>query len=605
MRASGISSTDAEHEAALKRTREFDDAISAEGIVPVLIGDSGNGGHCLLAIDLPNNNESNRLIKRVFNAIAAKFSDPPGTKNGVKFDVPNSNASRVWKIYGTIAAKGSHTAERPHRTARILALRTEDGTDFKQLIATKAELETLADKWAPPKKPPASASSTEGSTNSRVQLTHEQIAEALKHVGPVDDRDVWLKVGMALKAELGEAGRPLWDDWSRTSTKFDEPEQDKTWETINGDGDITIGTVLKAAKEGGWETRAYNGPLYNGLFHTNRTAASVPQKVPKPLPIPQKPSAWFREEEERFANTTFIWDGILEAGGISIVTGRKGNGKSTFTRSLAMAIGQGLPILGRGTTQSQVWYLNLEPGGKGRIDVWRNLGLSDESGVDLQTIPPVAGHEGVFEWLRQNISEKGYKVVVVDTMFKLLKIEGANDYDTGLYAQVPIEEICRDTGVHFILVHHSRKNRMSEAESVAEQILGATSLAGAACACMLVNRRQSKYTFRMDPPRYGTAIENETVIGLDDKGAITVEGSWRGTWANLSKAAVWQFALKQIEWFTAREADITNDTTGERMRIRDVQWSLNALFDEGKLDRRKREIKTRGTPPFEYKVKAD
>jgi hypothetical protein len=34
-------------------------------------------------------------------------------------DVTSFNASRVWKVYGTIAAKGSSTAERPHRVAMI------------------------------------------------------------------------------------------------------------------------------------------------------------------------------------------------------------------------------------------------------------------------------------------------------------------------------------------------------------------------------------------------------------------------------------------------------------------------------------------------------
>jgi hypothetical protein len=86
-----------------------------------------------------------------------------------------------------------------------------------------------------------------------VQLTHEQISEALKHVGQVDDLKVWLEMGMALKAELGEAGRPLWDNWSRNSTKFDENDQNKTWDSIEADGEIKLGTLIKYAKEGGWQ----------------------------------------------------------------------------------------------------------------------------------------------------------------------------------------------------------------------------------------------------------------------------------------------------------------------------------------------------------------
>jgi hypothetical protein len=124
-RPEGISTTNAEHEATLKRTYDFEDALRAQGIQPVLLGDSGNGGHCLIAVDLSNTDESCRLIKRFFEGLASKFSDAPGPNGHVKFDTQNCNASRIWKVYGTIAAKGDHTPERPHRTAAILALRSE------------------------------------------------------------------------------------------------------------------------------------------------------------------------------------------------------------------------------------------------------------------------------------------------------------------------------------------------------------------------------------------------------------------------------------------------------------------------------------------------
>src|SRR5262249_18539938 len=149
----------------------------------------------------------------------------------------------------------------------------------------------------------------------------------------------------------------------------------------------------------------------------------------------------------------------------SIVTGKKGNGKSTFVRTLALSISRGLPVLGRPTKRTRVWYIDLEPGGRGRIDIWRRLGWTDDDWLEMDTIPPVAGRPDVFKWLRENIEKHGYGLVVVDTMFKLLKIERANEYDTGLYAQIPIEEICRELGPHFLFNHHARKNNIREAES--------------------------------------------------------------------------------------------------------------------------------------------
>jgi archaellum biogenesis ATPase FlaH len=46
-----------------------------------------------------------------------------------------------------------------------------------------------------------------------------------------DDRDLWIKMGHALKT-LGEAGRGLWLDWSATSDKFDPSDAAKTWDSF-------------------------------------------------------------------------------------------------------------------------------------------------------------------------------------------------------------------------------------------------------------------------------------------------------------------------------------------------------------------------------------
>jgi hypothetical protein len=51
----------------------------------------------------------------LLRAAAAKFADAL-----VKVDPAVANASRIWKVYGTLACKGENTAERSHRVARIL-----------------------------------------------------------------------------------------------------------------------------------------------------------------------------------------------------------------------------------------------------------------------------------------------------------------------------------------------------------------------------------------------------------------------------------------------------------------------------------------------------
>jgi P4 family phage/plasmid primase-like protien len=114
-RKSDVSSTDAEHEAAIARARDVRDFLRSLGWPDPILASSGNGAHLLYRIDLPNDQESTTLVKGILESLATRFSD-----SVVKIDRSVFNPSRVCKLYGTLAAKGDHTPERPHRIARIL-----------------------------------------------------------------------------------------------------------------------------------------------------------------------------------------------------------------------------------------------------------------------------------------------------------------------------------------------------------------------------------------------------------------------------------------------------------------------------------------------------
>ena len=75
-----------------------------------------------------------------------------------------------------------------------------------------------------------------------------RIRNALAHIN-ADDRDIWLRIGMALKSHYGEAGRDLWDRWSRQSKKFDEAMQNRTWRSLRGGG-VNIGTIFYYGRRG-------------------------------------------------------------------------------------------------------------------------------------------------------------------------------------------------------------------------------------------------------------------------------------------------------------------------------------------------------------------
>jgi hypothetical protein len=87
------------------------------------------------------------------------------------------------------------------------------------------------------------------------QAEAERIRSALSVI-PANDRIIWLTIGVALHWTCwGDLARLLWDEWSRTSGKFDEADQEETWRSFDRgyDGEkVTLGTLFHLAKEHGW-----------------------------------------------------------------------------------------------------------------------------------------------------------------------------------------------------------------------------------------------------------------------------------------------------------------------------------------------------------------
>ena len=120
VRPSGVSSTDAEHAAALDAAGRIAAYLSEQGFGEPVRADSGNGAHLLYWIDLPNDEAATEVVKGVLTTLDALFSN-----DVITVDTANYNAARIWKLYGTLSRKGDSTPERPHRRAKILSIPPE------------------------------------------------------------------------------------------------------------------------------------------------------------------------------------------------------------------------------------------------------------------------------------------------------------------------------------------------------------------------------------------------------------------------------------------------------------------------------------------------
>lgn len=70
---------------------------------------------------------------------------------------------------------------------------------------------------------------------------------------PADDRDTWVRVGMALKSTDAKEAFGLWTEWSQRSEKYDPRDQTRVWNSFKSDGGLNVETVFAMAADNGWQ----------------------------------------------------------------------------------------------------------------------------------------------------------------------------------------------------------------------------------------------------------------------------------------------------------------------------------------------------------------
>ena len=115
IRPRGISSTNEQVECAKKKGNDIYMFLKKQGFEKPLFGFSGNGVHLLYKVNFANTEENKSLVKSFLTYLDMFFSD-----SVVNVDVANHNQSRVCKLYGTMAMKGTNSEERPYRMSYIL-----------------------------------------------------------------------------------------------------------------------------------------------------------------------------------------------------------------------------------------------------------------------------------------------------------------------------------------------------------------------------------------------------------------------------------------------------------------------------------------------------
>lgn len=142
VRSAGVSSSDKEKANAKNVANAVYSYLKSKGFAKPISCDSGNGWHLLYKIRMANDESARDTIKKFLQTLDMMFSDETA-----QIDTSVFNASRITKLYGTIARKGNNSKTRPHRESSIIRIPDE------VLVNRKALLQKVIDELPQPETP--------------------------------------------------------------------------------------------------------------------------------------------------------------------------------------------------------------------------------------------------------------------------------------------------------------------------------------------------------------------------------------------------------------------------------------------------------------------
>jgi hypothetical protein len=216
------------------------------------------------------------------------------------------------------------------------------------------------------------------------------------------------------------------------------------------------------------------------------------------------------------ASKEWLIEGLLPQGGIALLVAKPKVGKSTISRDLTHALVTGRQFLSRQVIQGRVLFLALEDHSDRLRELFWASGLT--GGEDILVHVGPAPRDGI-HWLA-NMVDRFAPSVVVDPLFKLVRVGDANAYAETSTAFEGLTRIARGSGAALLLVHHANKG--SEG---GDSVLGSTSILGLADTVMLVKRYDDVRTIKTTH-RYGEDLP-ETVIEMDrETGRLHIGGAF-------------------------------------------------------------------------------
>ena len=495
VRPSGVSASDDELQLAKDLGNKVYLFMKQVGFEAPVTADSGNGVHLLYRVAIKADDEGKALMKSALEALDMLFSVP----DKVKIDVTNHNQSRVHKLYGTLAAKGANTPERPHRMSRILHAPDEiKMTDRKYLEKLASYLPKEPEK---PQKyngfNPGSFDLDAWLTKYGLEFYKQPYSGGVKYVlshCPFNESHTG-KDACVFRSSNGAIGFKCLHNscadkqWSDLRMKYEPDYQEK--------------------RQQEYEKKHYN--------HYNRDREEVAHIVPRDgepvfytaLDIFEMP-----HEEEVFirTGTTEIDRRMrgLKKGCVSVVSGLRGGSKSTvLSQWMLQAVDDGYNVgcfSGELRPRNFMNWMNLQAAGKGYTVETRYENFYD---VPKRTAWQIAAWLGKHFFLYNNAYGNNFEAVleqfqkvIEDHHLDFLVLDNLMAFDTKSLSRDKYEaqtefiwrlqEVAKnkDNPIHLLFVAHPRK---SQGFLRLDDISGSADLANAVDNAFIVHRNNNDF----------------------------------------------------------------------------------------------------------------
>lgn len=512
-RSAGISASNEEFEKAHMKCVDVYKYLLANGFKEPIITVSGNGYHCYVPCDMPNDDEHNELIKKFLQSLSNIFGG-----DDVDVDEKVFNPARIDKLIGTWAKKGADSKERPWRISKILKVPSDLTPNDEECFKKIADL-----------------------LPQEEQKPHQQRRTYQGNNQPFD-LPTWLTQHGIVYREKKSGDATLYElEWCPW---VDTHSDRKKWDSalfVDMQGKITFNCTHSHCKGKTWqdvrlkyEPNAYDRPVYQTqLSYTPRQYA--PKKTYEiKEEIPELGKKWLTMKSIEKLDLTQL-KGVktgyteldrnivqLNYGEVTLLSGGNASGKSSWLNSLLLNIAnQGVPnALWSGELPERIlktWIQMAAAGknnlrqsqyGSGKYYVPSNIGAKIDDWMEPLFYIYNSEYGNTWEQIFHDMTELlkvGVKVFTLDNLFSLDidLLEGdRNNKQKELILQ--IKKFAKVNDVHIILVAHPRKTMAFLRKN---DISGTSDLTNAVDNVFIMHRVNNDF-FRAGAEFFGEATIN-------------------------------------------------------------------------------------------------